>query len=78
MQMFLYLVKWKKSVDHDQEQSALFAYAILSEKLGYEILGHLPYVSCYSLKILMDISCVYLSRGLTHCGLATPKRATGK
>ena len=50
------------SIDHDQTAvwsgSALFAYAIWSDTLGYEILGHLP--------------CMYGNFGIVKCWQVTP------
>ena len=47
------------SVDHDQTApsagSALFAYAILSDTLDYEVLGHLLYYY-FSENMKLDIS----------------------
>ena len=44
MQWFLKILKrMANSVDSDQTALSLFAYAILSETLVYEILGNLQY-----------------------------------
>ena len=59
----------EKSVDLDQtapDQTALFAYAILSDTLAYKILGHLLYC-------LLHIQCflfvVFFSAISTNLGL---------
>ena len=39
--------------------SALFAYSILSEKLVFEILGHLPYQYCWIEKGILSRAMIF-------------------
>ena len=58
--------------------SALFAYAIMSKILVYEILGHLPYfhdlarwIACKNVQVDSGLFCLHMPHGAIHVMIST-------